>query len=323
MRTVTEKSNFMRKVFGDFKLSRNGIDIAVRCPNKQCQSRDKRDKRKLAINLESNVYHCWVCGIKGKSVSYLLRKYCDPKFLQEYIDKFTDDILVEDEDIIDDKLSLPQDFIPIVMNLNSRDPDIIDTIRYLRSRDITDRDMWYFKMCYSNSGKFRRRVIMPSFDHNGELNYFVSRAIDDNARVKYVNSDIDKSSIIFNEINIDWNSELTLVEGPFDLLKCDDNSTCLLGSSLPQSSLLMRKIVENSTDVILGLDDDASKKSDIIARSLSDYGIHVRILPLMRKHDVGEMTKDDFMISKSSSPEWSKRDAMMRRIMSIGGSVII
>ena len=28
----------------------------------------------------------------------------------------------------------------------------------------------------------------------------------------------------------DWKKELTLVEGPFDLFKCDTNATCLLGS---------------------------------------------------------------------------------------------
>ena len=30
----------------------------------------------------------------------------------------------------------------------------------------------------------------------------------------------------FNELNINWNKPLTLVEGPLDLIKTNDTSTC-------------------------------------------------------------------------------------------------
>ena len=40
---------------------------------------------------------------------------------------------------------------------------------------------------------------------------------------------------------------MTLVEGPFDMVKCDDNATCLLGSHLPVNSLLFQKLIQNKT----------------------------------------------------------------------------
>ena len=92
-----------------------------------------------------------------------------------------------------------------------------------------------------------RYLILPSYDKNGELNFYVSRNIDaDTANsFKYKNANVSKNKIIFNEINIDWNIPLTLVEGPLDLLKTNDNATCLLGSALNEEMLLFQQIVKN------------------------------------------------------------------------------
>ena len=67
--------------------------------------------------------------------------------------------------------------------------------------------------------------------------------------------------IIFNELNIDWSKELTIVEGPLDLIKTNDNATCLLGSSLTEDMLLFQKIVANKTNIKLALDSDIFSKS--------------------------------------------------------------
>ena len=50
-------------------------------------------------------------------------------------------------------------------------------------------------------------------------------------------------------LNIDWNRELSIVEGPLDLLKTNDNATCLLGSALNEDFKLFQKIVDNKTDI--------------------------------------------------------------------------
>ena len=63
--------------------------------------------------------------------------------------------------------------------------------------------------------QLRRRVIIPSFDSEGFLNYFTARAIDESTR-KYVNPKVKRTDIIFNELNVDWKKELVIVEGPFD-----------------------------------------------------------------------------------------------------------
>ena len=93
-------------------------------------------------------------------------------------------------------------------------------------------------------------MILPSFDCNGNLNYYTARSIDTDIKMKYMNSKVSKTEIIFNEINLNWQKEITLVEGPFDMVKCDDNSTCLLGSHLPVNSLLFQKITQNISKLV-------------------------------------------------------------------------
>ena len=181
--------------------------------------------------------------------------------------------------------------------------------------------MWYYKLGTATSGKFRRRVIVPSFDSEGLINYFSARSIDESS-YKYINSKNKKTDIVFNEINIDWKKELCIVEGPFDLLKSTVNSTCLLGSDLSMRSILFKKIVSSRTPVILALDNDMEKKVSKIADLLQDYSCDVRILETGKSHDVGEMTKEEFIIAKEKAYSWNRRKSLTKRIHSIGtGSI--
>ena len=158
---------------------------------------------------------------------------------------------------------------------------------------------------------------MPSFDSNGKLNYYVARSIDPDVKRKYINAKVSKSDVIFNEINIDWSQELTIVEGPFDLTKCDDNATCLLGSSFSQKSKLLQEIVKNNTPVLLALDSDMKVKTQEYAKLLSSYGMQVRILDLGTYSDVGEMTKVDFLTAKKIAATWKDTDRLYHLIDSI------
>ena len=62
-------NNFQR-LLGDYKEYKN--DVAFYCPF--CN----HHKKKLNINLDTQKYHCWVCGVKGRKFIYLLRKLNAP-----------------------------------------------------------------------------------------------------------------------------------------------------------------------------------------------------------------------------------------------------
>jgi DNA primase len=231
--------------------------------------------------------------------------------------------MVNPEDDVPATVQVPHGFILLATVFeNVRDPDVRDTISYARSRGLRLRDFWKFKLGTCTAGRYRRRLIIPSFNISGELNYFVARSIDD-VKMKYLNAKIPKTDIIFNEINIDWSEELTLVEGPMDLIKCGDNTACLLGSHFSEEYNLFQEIVRHSTPVLLALDSDAMKKSQRFAKLLASYGNAVRMLDLGNYSDVGEMSHEEFARAKENAREWTPNERLYHLINSINsGSVI-
>jgi len=313
--------SFLRSVFGDGV--RSSDSYAVTCPN-CCDVEGRRQKKKLSIKLNDGMHHCWICGLKGKTLQHTIKKYKKSR-LDEYLRIFEEDdynsnitpTKVED----DEHARLPLGFLPIATTI-PRDPDHIAVVKYLFSRGLGKDDFYRYRLGTCLSGKFSRRVIMPSFDMVGELNYYTARSIDSDGAKKYINSKVKRKNVVFNEINIRWNEPLILVEGPFDLMKCSWNATAMLGSYLDESYVLFQKIVKNQTDIILAMDSDALDKMIKIAQKLKSYGINVKYLDLGKFNDVGEMSRNDFSSALESAKSWSSVSLLSSKINQIRSSSV-
>jgi DNA primase len=315
--TLTDKVKFIEQAFGSGKLARNGKNIDVRCPI--CAPRDP-SKKKLAIRVDDDRNHCWTCGWRAHNLAPLLRKYVGLEKLAEYREKFMPETererarrcLIIDEEV-PKKLELPKDFQLLVRASN--DPDARAVFRYVMDRGLTERDMWYFKLGVSNETRWQRRVIVPSFDASGHLNYFVARAVDRKKKPKYDNPDFDKLPVIFNEINIDWTRRLVVCEGTFDMFKCGDNAVPLLGSDLNEESALFTSIIANGTPIALALDGDMWETKTLkAAKKLVDYDIDVVIVDTRQFGDPGTATKDQFAAALSSARPYDWESSFMTRL---------
>lgn len=292
MLSLTDKIKFYESIFGRGRISSNGKNFDVRCPI--CSPSDA-SKKKLAIRTDDDANHCWVCGWKARSLAPLLKKYGSQEHLAAYRE-FTGNnpkpITVEIDS--QQKIELPKDFKLLTL-ASDIDPDVKAAWRYVYSRGLTDRDAWYFKFGVSDEPRWKRRIIMPSFDCEGNLNYFAARAIDKDKKPKYDNPDIDKNPIVFNEINIDWSKRIVLCEGPFDLVKCPENSTALLGSDLDERHEIFNKILLHNTPVALALDGDMwNKKMPRIVKKFQEYNIDIIVVDVRPWGDPGSMTKTEF-----------------------------
>jgi hypothetical protein len=67
----------------------------------------------------------------------------------------------------------------------------------------------------------------------------------------------------------------------------------------------------------LALDPDAKKKSHKIAKLLSSYDVNVRMIYLGGIEDVGDMTREQFVIAKREATRWNPDDRLMDLIGSI------
>lgn len=314
--TTSEKLDFIASVFGSGRLASNGKNFDVKCPI--CDPRDA-NKKKLAIRVEDDANHCWICGWRARSLAPLIKKYGTQSQLMVYRDKFMQEthhnkssrcIVVDIDEI---EIKLPDDFAMLALS-NSKDPDVKSALRYLNSRGIDEHDLWYYKIGSSDDYRWRRRIIIPSFDGTGLLNYYVARTIDKQRKPKYDNPNVDKLHVIFNELNIDWSSRLVLCEGAFDLMKCGENATCLLGSNLNEESILFNKIIAHSTPIALALDADMEKKSFYLAKKLSEYDVDVILVDTSSHDDPGKMTKGEFKIALEQAKPYSWQESLLTRL---------
>ena len=331
--SINQKIEFIKSSVDNYRYSNGKEDIAIWCPF--CQNSNK-NKLKMILQVDKGIYHCWVCNSKGNNIPFLIKKINPSKYeeSQKFFNSFKKKIndewnlilnglndLKEEEKIIE-KVVLPSEFqlcASLFYQENIRNPDIRDVMNYLKKRGCSEHKMWMLRFGISRNDSWRRMLIIPSFSKNGELNYFTCRKIDEStfSSTKYKNCDIEKKKIIFNEILIDWNQPLTLVEGPLDLLKTNDNSTCLLGSTLPKDSLLFKRIVENKTPIVLALDNDAYKKSLKIAEDLMQYDISVSLMDTSAAKDVGDMTEKMFEEYYKSACKIDQDDLLLNKIQII------
>jgi hypothetical protein len=171
-------------------------------------------------------------------------------------------------------------------------------LRYLQKRGVTRDDILRWKIGYCFSGEYRNRIIIPSFDEDGDCSYFIARSYTGDS-YKYKNPRASKD-VVFNELFINWNKDLILVEGVFDALVAG-NAVPILGSTLRRGSDLLRQIVRNDTPIYIALDPDAADKERRIIKMLLEYDIELYKIDVSGYEDVGAMTKEVFEERKNNA----------------------
>jgi len=306
-----DKRKILKEVLGNFYASNE--ELLFYCP--YC----KHHKRKLSINLEKSVYKCWVCDVYGKNIRRVIKRFGTFKHLQEWdkysgkedISKF-DDIFQRYQNLeYKQRVSLPEEFLTLTgkeVSLCSK-----KARNFLESRGIIKEDIVRWKIGYCIRGIYAERVIIPSFDKDGYINYFVSRTYNGDWR-KYLNPSLSKD-IVFNHLYIDWDSDIILVEGVFDAIVAGPSAVPLMGSTLREESKLFQEIVRNDSSIFIALDKDADKKSKKIISKLLSYGIEVYKIDTAGFEDVGAMTKEEFAIRKHEAINIKNDDYLLYEMM--------
>jgi hypothetical protein len=283
------------------------FQLQFSCPH--CQERDgsgEKLKFHLEVNLQKGVYQCWKCAsvddsMKG-SVYKLIRKYGNKNLLRDYkknikalresslyqIQFSSEDFDLDHEDKEIQGLELPQYYQKFREGIDDNTP----AFKYLQKRGlnwavINEYDLG-FTTYHSDNKSLSNRVILPSFDRYGEINYWTARDFTNNPkRQRYFNPVVERKKIIFNENKIQWNADITLVEGPFDHLVVP-NSIPLLGKSLnPQFELYHELISNCKANCNIFLDADALSTVKTLYKTLNETNLkgRVRYIPIKGDFD--------------------------------------
>ena len=261
-------------------------------------------KYNLEVSISRGVYQCWRCSSEGDelmhgSIKKLIKVFGNNKLLEEYMtvmrsireselykldfkDNKIDTSIIEKEE-----LKLPSSY----KLFKKGEKNNWGAFKYLRDRGIGWDIIEKYRIGYTEKenenkkGSFR--IIIPSYNAIGELNYWVGRdylppmrneyskalngAMHTYSRLKYDNPKVEKKNIIFNEEKIQWDADITLVEGPFDHIVVP-NSVPLLGKALNKEYKLYWDLIEKANgNVNIWLDSDA-KDTALQVYSLLNHG---------------------------------------------------
>ena len=241
-------------------------------------------KPKLEINFTENdkgenKWACWACSKRGKTLKSLFKQIqASPDKFQELSRLVKNTFIGELTYTPVNAIKLPEEFKSF---LGNKDTKSLPFFNYLKERNLSPLDILKYNIGYCDKGIYANRIIVPSYDSQGKLNYFTARSIDEKAFIKYINPDVSRDLIPF-ELFINWNLPIIICEGPFDAIAIKRNAIPLMGKNIQPA--VMKKLVESKVQKIyIALDSDAMKKSIEFCEQLINIGKEVYLVELNGK----------------------------------------
>ena len=236
-------------------------------------------KPKLQVNIQTGKWHCWVSNQGGHSLFQLLKQVGADRSVFKELNEVVGGTFYSSEKKTNTTqvLSLPKE---IKYFDDSESVFQLHALRFLFNRGLTEQDILRYNIGYCTEGLYQNRIIVPSYDSDGILNYFVGRDFYSGG-MKYKNPPISKDIIGF-DLYVNWNEPIILCEGVFDAMAIKNNSIPLFGKTiLPK---LYKKIIEKKVShIIISLDEDAFNDSLKMANDFMNMGIDVRFVKLKGK----------------------------------------
>lgn len=193
--------------------------------------------------------------------------------------------------------SLPDEFTPFRLNGCAREASYLT---YVRERGISDHTVGIYRMGYIDNGSLAGRVVIPSFDSVGSVNFWSARSIDPDDHLRY-RLPFASKDIISNEHMIDWERPIYLVEGIFDEIALGPQAISLYGKFL--LPLLAKRLVEKRPPMIyVCLDSDAKIDARILMRRLVGYDLRCSIVDSPGK-DPGSIPSSELLSACIASKE--------------------
>jgi len=309
-------------ILGESKSGFDNGNFQYQFPCPKCIERNgiaEARKFNLELNIKSQLFNCWSCSSMDEhmsgSVVKLIRMYGNEKLLQEYkeiihsireselykLNFGNGDFNIDTSVIEKEELKFPSSF----KFFSKDEKNNYGALKYLKDRGIGWDIIKQYKIGFTEKEdeydmrKYSYRVIIPSYNAMGELNYWVGRDYLPKSekyatRTKYANTKTKKSDIIFNEDKIQWDADITLVEGPFDHIVVP-NSIPLLGKALDKDyKLYWDLITKANADVHVWLDNDAKETAKQIYSTLNHGRLYgkVRMIDSILGKDPSEIYQE-------------------------------
>jgi DNA primase len=279
-------SHLVESVLGKGKPTSKG-NVAYSCPF--CSTPKKKLEVQLTTNdKRENYWHCWVCNRSGKKLTTLFKALSVSRDKMAELYKL---LCIRPQYNSGSwkanvTLELPKEYKPLYVSSDSF--EYKNAIHYLLTkRNITLSEIVKYNIGYCETGEYAKKIIIPSYNEFGKLNYFVGRAYYTGDVFKHKLPGVSKNCVGF-ELFINWKLPVILVEGAFDAMAVRRNAIPLFGKTISED--LRKKIITNGVrKVYICLDKDAHKQALEHAEHFMNNGVEVYFVDLMEKDpaDIG------------------------------------
>lgn len=271
-------------------------------------------KQKLEIDLDTQFWHCWICNAKGRRLVHLFSKVNVERSKIQKLLSILDELdhrprrTQKPESVV----YLPPEYQPLWEI--QKTPEYRNAVSYLKGRGITIYDILKYRIGYCDKGEYSNKIIIPSFDHEGQLNYFVGRSYYKADVFKHKNPKVSKNIIGF-DLMINWNLPIILVEGAFDAITIKRNAIPLFGKVI--NTALKQKIVDRQVkEIYVCLDQDAKKQAIESAEYFMGNGIDVYFVDMQDK-DPNQMGFERIWKLINETPKLTEFKLMEYKVLSI------
>ena len=267
------------------RLRKGGTELVYKCPT--CSH---STKKKLEVCLDETSkffggWHCWTCNSSG-NLGKLLKISNASSSLRSELSSILKNVKIIKRDIRKSPISeleLPEEFHPLSIPLDSL--EYRHALNYVKNRGILREDILRYNIGYCESGPYEYHVIIPSYDANGKLNFFLGRHYYDNPEViSYKKPNTASMNIVGFEAHINYNEPLILVEGCFNAITIRRNAIPLYGK-FPSKKLQEAMIINGVKKVYVFLDSDARRESIKLCDRLVKMGITSYFVDIKDKMD--------------------------------------
>jgi DNA primase len=252
----------------------------------------------LGINLESGLFHCWICGAKG-GPSILIKRllnvsYSEAQRIENEFTSFKKQEQEQNKEIIS-KIEFPKG---LEKNFPSYHKE------YLIKRNF-DPDyiinQYQLKACLRLGGDFAYRIIIPIIIDNQIVSY-TARDITEKAKYKYKHLSNEKSIIQVKDClyNIDTvKDKCIIVEGVIDVWRIGDAAIAMFGLeyTIRQLNILFSKELKEAY-VMFDSEPQAIRKANKLANTLSTFIPKVSVIELS-SGDPADLTTEEILSLKA------------------------
>ena len=256
-----------------------------------CKFHDDRGTKKgMNINLETGLFFCYSCGAKGNAAQFAQKMGVEDFTLQVDYNQLTtlaDELREEVGNIDINEMNYPESFKFITGVENS----LIGkkALEYItEKRGLSIESVLRLKIGYCFKGPYSGRIIIPTLDEKGRVEYFVGRSFLFND-VPYKNPRNDeagkgKTQVLFNYHEAKTKRQIIICEGVFDAIATGMSAVAVFGKTLSSAQCQLLRQTQTEEFIVL-LDGEAQEEAQALAQILAGYGRTVRVAQLPQDED--------------------------------------